>query len=598
MTLDIFIICIAIVFAIVFFLLELLPLEVTALTATTILMIGGVLTPEEAFSGFSNSAVIVIAAIFIISKALVKTGFLEVLAAFIARIGGDNKWITIFIFFVTVSVLSGFLNNTATVAIFIPFAFRICQKFEISPTKVLLPLSYAAIFGGTLTLIGTSTNLVISSILVDNGYEPLGMFEFTKLGLIFLVVGSIYNIILSKWFLPSRSVISSLTRKYHMGTYLTELKVGPNSQLIGSTYPSFSISKKYKLQVLKIIRGETPIRFKMQSTIIKEGDIFLIQINVNDMLKFKDDFKLLLLSDVKMTQNELTGKSHVLVEGLVPENSNLIGHNLYQFNFRSKFSAFVLALKRQRQYLRDKIAKIPIRFSDTLLILVPRDELENLRNDNDIIVLEELDIHLRNEPFWWLSIILLPTIMITATLNIIPIINGVVIGVILLIGFKTISVNEAYNSINSSVIFLLAGLIPFGLAFHKTGADKLIADMMYWIPSNNIFSPEVTPYVMLSFIYLFTFVTSAFISNAAVAVLLTPVGMVLASMLNVDPKPFFMAIAFGSSVSFMTPMGYQTNMMVYGPGQYKMKDFFFSGLPLTLIFWIIASYCIPKIYPF
>jgi len=273
---------------VVFFVMEILPIEVTAMGAIGVLLLFNVLTWQEAISGFSNPAVITIGAIFILSRALVKTGFLEVFADFLAKKGGNRKWLTIFIFLLTVSIISGFINNTAAVAIFIPLGIDLCQRFHISPTKVLLPLSYAAIFGGTLTLIGTSTNLVVSSIMEEMNMAPFSMFEFTKLGLIFLVLGTLYNMVISKWFMPSRSIISSLTRKYHMGSFLTEFKVGENSPLIEKTYKDLDISQKYNLQVYKIIRDSKNIRFNLQNIIIREGDIFLVHINVKDMLKFKD----------------------------------------------------------------------------------------------------------------------------------------------------------------------------------------------------------------------------------------------------------------------------------------------------------------------
>ena len=248
------------------------------------------------------------------SRALLKTGFLEVFADYLAHKGGEKKWLTIFIFLLTVSIISGFINNTAAVAIFIPLGINLCQRFNISPTKVLLPLSYAAIFGGTLTLIGTSTNLIVSSIMEEYSLAPFSMFEFTKLGLIFMLLGTIYNMIISKWFMPSRSIISSLARKYHIGSFLTEFKVDVDSPLIGRAYPELDISNKYNLQVYKIIRDSKNIGYNLHTVQIRAGDIFLVQINVKDMMKFKDEMQVLLLSDVKKSQQALSGKNHVIVE--------------------------------------------------------------------------------------------------------------------------------------------------------------------------------------------------------------------------------------------------------------------------------------------
>jgi len=581
-----------------FFVMEILPIEVTAMGAIGVLLLFNVLTWQEAISGFSNPAVITIGAIFILSRALVKTGFLEVFADFLTKKGGNQKWLTIFIFLFTVSIISGFINNTAAVAIFIPLGIDLCQRFHISPTKVLLPLSYAAIFGGTLTLIGTSTNLVVSSIMEEMNMAPFSMFEFTKLGLIFLVLGTLYNMIISKWFMPSRSIISSLTRKYHMGSFLTEFKVGEDSPLIGKTYKDLDISQKYNLQVYKIIRDSKNIRFNLQNIIIREGDIFLVHINVKDMLKFKDDMKVLLLTDVKMNVAELTGKNHVIVEGLVSQQSALIGKTLQEFDFRNRYGSFVLAIKRQRELLRDKIAHIRLKFSDTLLIMVPKERLEILRTSNNLIVLEELDIHLRYERFWWFSILVIPAVMLLAAFGVIPIVKAAILGAILLLVMRTLSIQDAYESISWSVIFLIASLVPMGIAIQKTNLDEVTGNLIIGIGTLIGGGEGLDPVIILAVLYGVTFILSAFISNAAVAVMLTPIGIMLATILNVDPRPFLVAICFGASCSFMTPMGYQTNMMVFGPGQYRLKDFFQMGIPLTIIFWFTAVYCIPRFWAF
>ena len=578
--------------------MEILPLEVTAMGAIGILLLFDVLTWQEAISGFSNPAVVTIGAIFIMSRALVKTGFLEVFADFLVKKGGKRKWLTMFIFLLTVSIISGFINNTAAVAIFIPLAIDLCQRFHISPTKVLLPLSYAAIFGGTLTLIGTSTNLVVSSIMEDLNLAPFSMFEFTKLGIIFLILGTLYNMVISKWFMPSRSIISSLTRKYHMGSFLTEFKVAEESPLIGYSYNEMDISKTYNLEVYKIIRESKNIRFNLQNVIIREGDIFLVQINVKDMLKFKVDMKVLLLSDVKMNQAELTGKNHVIVEGIISQQSSLIGKTLQEFDFRNRFGSFVLAVKHQRELLREKVAHIRLRFSDTLLIMVPKERLEMLRTSNDLIVLEELDIHLRYERYWWFSILVIPAVMLLAAFGVIPIVKAAVLGAILLLVMRTLSIQDAYESISWSVIFLIASLVPLGIAIQKTNLDEVTGNLIIAVGTLIGGVENVNPVIILAVLYGVTFVLSAFISNAAVAVMITPIGIMLASILNVDPRPLLVAICFGASCSFMTPMGYQTNMMVFGPGQYRLKDFFQMGIPLTLIFWVTAVYCIPKFWPF
>ena len=255
---------------IIAFVFEIVPMEVTALGTLGLFLVFNIISIEEAIAGFSNKAVITIGAIFIISKALVKTGFLEVLSNYLYKFGGNNKWVTFTIFFITTSIISGFINNTAAVAIFIPLAFKLCQRFHISPTKILMPLSFAAIFGGTLTLIGTSTNLIVNSFLEESALTPFKMFEFTKLGLIFLFVGTFYNLLISKWILPSRAITSSLTQKYHMSTYLTEFKLEENSRLIGKSINDMNLENKYDFDIVKVIRNNIDLTIALSDITIRK----------------------------------------------------------------------------------------------------------------------------------------------------------------------------------------------------------------------------------------------------------------------------------------------------------------------------------------
>jgi len=589
---------------IISFIFEIVSMEVTALGTLGLLLVFNIITIDEAISGFSNKAVITIGAIFIISKSLVKTGFLEVFANFLYKLAGDRKWITFTIFFITTAFISGLINNTAAVAIFIPLAINLCQRFHVSPTKILMPLSYAAIFGGTLTLIGTSTNLLVNDFLeTSTNLEPFKMFEFTQLGLLFVGVGIVYNLILSVWILPSRAITSSLTQKYHMSTYLTEFKVGKNSNLIEKTLNDFKVKKNFEYDIIKIIRNKVDLTIGLHDARLLKGDILLLQINLNDILAFKKEYDLLMLSDVKLSQEELMGKNHVLVEGLIPQGSSLIGKTLIDLNYRKMFSSFVLAIKRQTELLRDKVAHVKLKFSDTLLIMVSKDKLETLKETDDLIVLEELDIHLKYERYWWLSILVIPLIMIFVSLNFINITEGACLGAILLLVLRSLSMQDAYESINWPVIFLIALLIPVGIAMENTGAGNYISRVILNVSTNLNLTVEKQAIAVISILYFFTFITSAFISNAAVAIILSPIAIILgAHFLSLDPllnptKAFLMAICFGASTSFMTPIGYQTNLMVFAPGQYRFKDFLYAGLPLTIIFWLMASYFIPIFWP-
>ena len=603
-------------FGICSFIFEWMQIEVTALAlAGTILLIDVIAVKgfgyppfllnqhDDIFRGFSNSAVITIGSMFVLSRALVKTGFLVVFADFMYKWAGRWKWLAISVVLFIVSILSGLINNTAVVAIFIPFMMDLCQRYHISPSKLLLPLSYAAIFGGTLTLIGTSTNLLVNSVISQynetsiNQIQEFGMFEFTKLGLIFLAVGTVYNIIVAKWFIPSRAIVSSLTQKYHISQYITEYKVTDKSYIIGKTFNQVKNELEYSADIVKIIRNKESILDDIENLDIIKDDIIIVRLNADNIIKFKSHCNILILPDVKMSQDELEADNHVLVEAIITQQSNLIGKTLGDANFRNVFSSFVLAIKRQQELLRNKVSKIKLKFSDTLLIMIPKDKIHKLKDSLNFVVLEELNIHLNYHRFWWLSVLVIPCVMLMAFFKIVPIHIAAVLGCVIILALRTITVQDAIESINLSVIFLIAALIPLGIAISHTGFDKEIANVFLML-QDIIPKTENGKYIFLAIFYFVTFILTAFLSNAVVAIILTPLTFIIAPELNCDPRPFLMAICFGASACFMTPMGYQTNLMVFGPGQYKMKDFLYIGLPLNIIFWILAVWLIPIYWPF
>tara|TARA_Y100000814_G_C12289898_1_gene388039 strand:+ start:1 stop:1104 length:1104 start_codon:yes stop_codon:yes gene_type:complete len=361
------------------------------------------------------------------------------------------------------------------------------------------------------------------------------------------------------------------------------------------------VKKHFDVQILKIIRDKKEIVKNLRFFTLREDDVIICQINIKDIIKFKEKYNVLLLSEVKINQQELAGDNYILVEGLIPDNSNLINKTIGQIDFRKRFGSFVLAIKRQTELLRDKVAHIHLKFSDTLLIMLPKNQLDELRSSSDLIILEELDIHLRYQKYWWLSILIFPLIMLVASFNILTIVESTVIGAIIILVLRSISMEEAYDSINWAVIFLIALLVPIGIAMEKTGTGEYLSiwiiDLAKYIgPTADIQATRV-----ISILYLITFITSAFVSNAAVAIILSPIAIILGQHFQaygIDPtRAFLMAVCFGASASFMTPIGYQTNLMVFAPGQYRFKDFLYAGIPLTVIFWIVASYYIPIFWP-
>ena len=597
MTPDIAIVLGIITLMFVLFVKEIFPLDVTALVVLIIFLVIGNLTLEEAISGFSNQAVITIAVLFILSHALQKSGILEYGVVRLNKLTERSKLLGLTVFLITVAFASAFVNNTAIVAIFIPLTIRLAQKYNLSPSKLLIPLSYIAIMGGTLTLVGTSTNLLVNSIYVNTTMaEPLGMFEFSRYGIFILLIGLLYIIFAVPFILPSRTVTSSLTQSYHMGGYLTELKVAEESPMVGRTFMERSINKNYDITVLDIIREGMVISKNIRNTIIHPGDVLFVRGSLENFLRMKEVEKVTMLTDEKLTQAELIHDDNTLVECLLTQQSELVGKSLMEINFRRRFGSFILAIRREGAILRRKIAHVMLRAFDTLLVYGPRDKIKELSESGNFIVLGEIEATLQKNRFWWVSLVVIISAVFLAALGLVPILKGALVGMIILLVLRVISTNEAYQTINWQVIVLIAALIPIGIVIQKSGTAEWLATAM-----NNVveqFDPALRPVVMVSLIYLMTMILTEMASNAATAIIMTPIAISAAMQIGLDPKPFIFSVCFAASASFITPIGYQTNLMVYGPGGYKFSDYVKVGLPLAIFLWIMATFLIPVLWPF
>ena len=598
MTLEIAIVLGVITLMFILFVMELFPLDVTALSILAVVLVLGYISPEEAISGFSNPAVITIALLFVLSHALQKSGILEYMVIRLNKLTERSRFLGLFVFLISVALASAFVNNTAIVAIFIPLTIRLAQKYNLSPSKLLMPLSYIAIIGGTLTLVGTSTNLLVNSIYVNSisSSPPLGMFEFAKFGLVMLVIGMAYLLIAVPFLIPSRTVTSSLTKSYHMGGYLTELKVSAESPLVGRTCKERAVNKNYDITVLDILRDGKLISKNIRDTFIHPEDILFVRGSLENFLRMKEVEKVTMLTDEKLTQDELIHDDNTLVECLITNQTDLVGKSLMEINFRRRFGSFILAIRREGEILRKKIAHVVLQAFDTLLIYGPIEKIKELSDSGDFIVLGEIEATLQKHKYWWVSVAVILGTVILAALGIVPILKGALIGTIFLLVIRVITANEAYQSINWQVIVLIAALIPLGIVIQKSGTSFWIGTVLNDIA--NAFNPLIRPTIMLSLVYLVTIILTEMTSNAATAIIMTPIAISAAQQMGLDPRTFVFAVCFAASASFITPIGYQTNLMVYGPGGYKFTDYVRVGLPLAIVLWCIATWLIPILWPF
>jgi len=597
MNIDIIIVLSTLFLGFILFLLEYFTIDVTALIILSCFFGLGYLTPTEAVSGFSNPAVITIGLLFILSSAIQKTGLLEYLVVTINRLLQSSRGLGMAVYYFTVSIASALINNTAIVAIFMPVTIRLAHTYQISPSKMLIPLSYAAILGGTLTLVGTSTNLLVNSIYMSyEGVEPLGMFEFFRYGIIILIIGTIYLLIVAPKLIPSRTVTSSLTKSYHLGGYLTEMRIKKGSALVGKSCLDRSINHNYDVTVLDIIRDQKHIVNNIRRTILKEGDILFVRGTLENFIRMKEVEGITLLTDEKLTQAELEQEDNELVECLLTDDSDLVGKSLMSTNFRQVFGAFVLAIRREGDIIRKKIAHMQLHAFDTLLVYGPTKKISTLSDRGDFIVLGKVEARLQKDKFWWVSIYVVLISIFFASIGYVPILKGAFISVVILLCLKIITAQESYQSIHWQVIILIAALIPIGIVLQSTGT----AD---WIGNNisrfiYLFSISWQPYVLLATIYFITMILTEISSNVATAIIMVPIAVSVSGQIGLESRPFVFAVAFAASASFITPIGYQTNLMVYGPGGYKFSDYIRVGLPLSLLLFLTAVIILPNIWSF
>lgn len=547
------------------------------------------ITPEEGISGFSNPATITVAAMFVLSAGLQKTGGVAVAARWLRPL---IKYPTLFLLVMVLAVgsVSAFINNTAAVAVFMPLVLAACESGRVSASKLLIPLSFASQFGGVCTLIGTSTNLLVSSISERAGLGALSMFEFTPLGVILLGAGTLYLVVFSRWLLPDRRG-AQLTENYQLGDYIAELRVLAGSRLVGQTLATSKFGRREEVTVLEILRAGIRL-FAPWHEPIQPDDVLLVRGGARELMEAKAAWKLELEPEFQLKDEALEAKDLQLAEVLVATGSELIDRSLADVQFHRRYNAIVLGIQRRQQTVREKLNQVRLRFGDALLLLGPKEELARLRGDRNFLVLEQIEEPSLRRAKIPLALGIIAAVVALAALNVMPILVSSIVGCIALVVTRCLTLEEAYGAIDWKVIFLLAGVLPLGLAMEKSGAARLLgSSALGWV---GVFGPIA----VLAVLYLLTAALTEFMSNNATAVLMAPIAISTAGTLGVDPKPLLMAVCFAASTSFATPVGYQTNTMVLHPGGYRYADFLRIGIPLNLIFWALAVYFIPKYWPF
>lgn len=571
---------------VVLFVTEKLRVDVVALLVMVTFIGSGVLTPTQGIAGFSNPATVTVAAMFVLAAALRHTEALDSLADLILRLSGESLWRAATVLMVTISIISAFINNTAAVAVFLPVAMEVSRRAKLSPSKLLIPLSFASLFGGVCTLIGTSTNILVSTLAVQHGEEPVGMFEMAPLGLLLALVGISYMLLVGIRLLPARGKPHSLEMAYDGGPYLTEVTITEEYPAVGRRLLEVPLVAEKDLEILEIQRGQERIRHPDSHTVLQTGDLLRIRCCLHTLSSLRTT------TGVRLHPLKEEQARPSFLEAVVAPGSSLTGHTLKSINFRDRFGCTAVALRRRGQTQSTKLGTARLRGGDVLLVAEAREGHSRIRASRDFVLVSRVEMSHSRRHLAVPSAMILAVVVGLVAFDVVPVVVASLMGCAALILAGSITPDEVYEAIDWSVIMLLGGMLTLGAAVEESGADKLLAQGLLSVAGDH------GPWFLLSMFYLVTSLLTEGLSNNATAVLLVPIAFSASDALGVDSRPFLMAITFAASASFMTPVGYQTNTLVYGPGQYRFSDYLKVGTPLNLLFWLIATFLIPVFWPF
>jgi di/tricarboxylate transporter len=589
-TLEISFVLLLTIAAVVLFVTEKFSTDIVAILVMVVLLVSRVLTPAEGLAGFANTATVTVGAMFVLSAGMFRSGAVNFVGRGLGRLARHSSGLMLFVLMVGVGVLSSFLNNTAAVAILIPVVIVVARRADTSPSKLLMPLSFASMFGGMCTVLGTSTNILASAISEQAGLGAFGMFEFTKLGVIFFAVGVTYMMTVGRKLVPDHRGRGDLTTSFGLGDYLTDLILQAGSKSVGRPLASAPLVKDLGIEVLQIRRGEDTLR-PTPETILCENDVLRIQGNLRTINELKDRAGVAFGMSVKWRDEDLQSTDTRLVEAVVGPSSPLAGKSLAESHLRENFGAWVLAVRQHGTLRHSEFENITLMPGDTLLIDVPNDQIEHLTEQRVFLVVSRAGIPRFNWPKAAKALAIVVSVVVVAATGLLPIVAAAATGALAMVLSRCISTDEAYGAIEWNVLFLLAGMLSLGAAMEKTGASTMLAEGM--VNAVGGFGPIA----LLAAFFGATMLLTEVMSNNATVALLLPIAITTAHSIDANPRTFMFAVVFAASSSFMTPVGYQTNTMIYGPGQYRFVDFVRVGAPLNLIFWILGVLLIPWFWP-
>ena len=559
--------------------------ELTGLLCVGIFIVTGVLTPEKALSGFGSPSLITLMGLFAVSSALFKSGALDRVRELISseNIKTPRKLILLITFLI--APISGIVPNTPVVASLLPLIEGWCERRNISPSKVLLPLSFATLLGGTLTLLGSSVNLLVSDISQQLGYGSLELFSLTSIGIPVWLIGTTYMILVSDLLLPDRGRNKDFIKNGNLNIYFTEVTIPSSSELVGQSVRNSRLQRRFDVDVLELQRNGKVILPPLADRKFEPEDRLIVRVTRADLLRLQQEHTILLAENKRSFSGAnllSTEEGTKTFEALLPSGSTLAGASLRELRFRQRHNATVLALRRGQQTVQERLGQAVLRAGDVLLLQAPLDSIRGLQASNDLLILDQFEDDL---PFLIrkpIAIAIAIGMVLLPSLTNIPLVGSVLLAVIAMVAFGCLRPAEIQRSIRLDIILLLGSLSSFSVAMQVTGLADLIAINLDFVLSG------MPLYFALIVIFISTVILTQFISNAASVALILPVAIQFSSVLGISPNALIMLVLFGASQSFLTPMGYQTNLMVYGPGRYRFFDIAKYGAGLTFIMSLIV----------